>query len=630
MAADTFPLEELRLLLKEAQAADAGLKEFGAQRHKYQWRPPASLGDVEKFEHEIGTALPEDYRDFLLQAGDGGAGPYFGLFSLEDVHNALEWPIEPGRAPRITPGLKEWSSGAPDNWKRGCIPIGYQGDTFFIHLMVAGPDRGRVFYMEYEGGWIFFPREQTFLSWYTRWLREVRNGYHIFWFGTNLDGDEAELRWHYAQASAEDERQLAITSMEKFPTLSEETKAFLADAINERVTIPDAKIFLELAYRAAPEFYHQFLDMRWEAGLYGPVLRELNFSLYHIPIERTVLARRWRERILARLPELPQEVYESALELLVQCGDVKLDQAVFLLDRAEDGVKREILSQFRRFFDAGENIRLWLPLLRQREDLELLSAALATVPRTGDEQLRKILMEIQTDFSFVAEQLQSFDYKDRDARNRRTERQQEHEIYNLVCSAWQDAFHEAINPAVAGSPRPYRLEMHYCDIQDLRMNRLPPPDGIPIHPLVALAMLGERGRLPSTAYDWKRELERIKRLRLCLNQNTVRAWDEKERRAVLRCPEIHCPPPPYYYDLHNWSAVGRMPNLRSLIIAELCVDDFSFLTQCKNIQTLSLYNTNFTDCRLLLEMPKLKTVDLRLCRLTHKEALDNLSLDCQL
>ena len=122
MTVDTFPLEELRLLLKEAHAVDASSKEFGAQRHKYQWRSPASLGSVEKFEHEIGAALPKDYRDFLLQAGDGGAGPYFGLFSLEDVHNALEWPIEPERVPQITPRLKEWISDDPDNWKRAAFP----------------------------------------------------------------------------------------------------------------------------------------------------------------------------------------------------------------------------------------------------------------------------------------------------------------------------------------------------------------------------------------------------------------------------------------------------------------------------------------------------------------------------
>ena len=72
----TFPLEELRLLLEKARTTDADLKQFGAKNHKYQWNPQASLTDIEEFEQESGVTLPEGYRDFLLQAGDGGAGPF--------------------------------------------------------------------------------------------------------------------------------------------------------------------------------------------------------------------------------------------------------------------------------------------------------------------------------------------------------------------------------------------------------------------------------------------------------------------------------------------------------------------------------------------------------------------------
>jgi len=31
--------------------------------HKYQWKPPVSLDEVESFEHEIGIELPTDYRN---------------------------------------------------------------------------------------------------------------------------------------------------------------------------------------------------------------------------------------------------------------------------------------------------------------------------------------------------------------------------------------------------------------------------------------------------------------------------------------------------------------------------------------------------------------------------------------
>ena len=220
----TDTLEELRQLLEKARTADAELKQFGAKDHQYQWNPPAALAEVEAFERDLGVTLPEGYRDFLLQAGDGGAGPFYGLFSLEQVRGWLGWPLEPEKPPVLRPGMSEAENCGEKNWKRGCIPIESEGDTFFTCLMVTGPDRGRVVYIEYEGYWVFFPREPDFLSWYTRWLRDTANGYkRIGWFATDLDGDEAGLRRHYQCAETEEEQWLALTSMQKFPALSPES-----------------------------------------------------------------------------------------------------------------------------------------------------------------------------------------------------------------------------------------------------------------------------------------------------------------------------------------------------------------------------------------------------------------------
>ena len=69
-----------------------------------------------------------------------------------------------------------------------------------------------------------------------------------------------------------------------------------------------------------------------------------------------------------------------------------------------------------------------------------------------------------------------------------------------------------------------------------------------------------------------------------------------------------------------------MPNLQTLRIENLIVDDFSFLSKCKNLKMLSLYNTNFTDCRMLLKLPKLEEVDLRFCSLEHEEVLQTLDI----
>ena len=87
-------------------------------------------------------------------------------------------------------------------------------------------------YIDYEGSWVFFPREPDFLSWYTRWLRDTANGYkRIGWFATDLEGDEAELRRRYQCAETEEERWLALASMQKFPELSPESAELIRTAM---------------------------------------------------------------------------------------------------------------------------------------------------------------------------------------------------------------------------------------------------------------------------------------------------------------------------------------------------------------------------------------------------------------
>ena len=621
---DTFPLEELRSLLEKAKVTDADLKQFGAQNHKYQWNPPASLKEIEEFEQETGISLPDDYRNFLLQAGNGGAGPFYGLFSLEQVKGWLSWQVKPGETPYLAPGtdpdsLKDLGDRDHD-WRRGCIPIESQGDTYFTYLLVTGPDRGRVVYIEYECSWIFFPREPDFLSWYIRWLREAAAGYDMGWFGIALDGDEETLQKYYLQADTEEERLLAVSSMDKFPALSDTSKHFIRRILDDWIAKDDVSSLPLLAYRLSPQLYGQFLDKRWELGLFDRVV----YELYHTPADRKEMAKLWKARILDQLSELSPKSYCITIPLLMIGGGVKLEQVAFLLDKAEGREKRELLYDLGRFPDAKEHLEIWLDFLREREDLELLHYALLSVPCVNDSRLREALLEVQEAFPFALEQIHV-------ALERSFRRNEECKVYKAAGAVLKDLFYESINPEDIRFPRPYRMEMPGNALADLGMYRTPPTDGILLHPLIALAIRQESGgRLPSTAWDWGRKLKQMKKLQLVLSEKTVQSWDDERRYAYLRAPEEHFPPEPYYYDLRGWSVIGRMENLRELRICEICVEDFSFLTECKNLRTLSLYNTNFTDCRLLRELPKLKYVDLRFCRLIHKEVLKKLHADCEL
>ena len=68
-----------------AKEKDKDCKVFGACRHRYKCNPVASMEDVKAFEKKTGLKLPENYVYFLTHIGNGGAGPHYGMYSLEEL-----------------------------------------------------------------------------------------------------------------------------------------------------------------------------------------------------------------------------------------------------------------------------------------------------------------------------------------------------------------------------------------------------------------------------------------------------------------------------------------------------------------------------------------------------------------
>lgn len=58
----------------------------------------------------------------------------------------------------------------------------------------------------------------------------------------------------------------------------------------------------------------------------------------------------------------------------------------------------------------------------------------------------------------------------------------------------------------------------------------------------------------------------------------------------------------------DFSLIGHLPNLQALFLWGMVLEDFSFLSQCKELLYLNLWDTNFTDCRLLAKLPSLRYV----------------------
>lgn len=198
-------LERLRL-------ADPELANFGASKHRYRLGPALTEGDLLHFELLHGVTLPADYREFLRQAGNGGAGPCYGLVPLE----AAVISADAGFLARPFPYQHWWNGISPPDWwalpdahlrdettapyqadygadahMQGTLRLAHEGCGYYRILVVSGTERGHVWRDERAGsggimpepyqpgpyrtdGFSLIPSDgaarMTFLEWYEDWL----------------------------------------------------------------------------------------------------------------------------------------------------------------------------------------------------------------------------------------------------------------------------------------------------------------------------------------------------------------------------------------------------------------------------------------------------------------------------
>ncbi len=186
----------IRSKIEIASKIPGAMNCFGANKHRYRLNPPAAESDVEAFESRHGIRFPEDYRQFLLLGGNGGAGPYYGLATLGEE----EWFEEESEAPGYyaTPCpmayslsiRPDWSEHLPENthqWGAGSIHICDQGCTYVARLVITGESRGRIVNLDMERSSApYFVKDECFLDWYEQWvdeLIELQGSRPIYWFG---------------------------------------------------------------------------------------------------------------------------------------------------------------------------------------------------------------------------------------------------------------------------------------------------------------------------------------------------------------------------------------------------------------------------------------------------------------
>jgi hypothetical protein len=205
---DTLDPERVKESIRRLGAAQSRI--FGANGHHFLLNPPLAEADVLGFEQRHHIRLPVDYRGFLTAIGNGGAGPFYGLFPLgmmDGLGVQLKgWNEADGFVGTLSkpfPLSDVWNDlrGKPSDelaetddeeyWKQfdrfeesyfhstivdGAIPICHLGCALRIWLVLTGEQAGKL-WRDGRADWTGLSPLQlatgspaTFSTWYSEWL----------------------------------------------------------------------------------------------------------------------------------------------------------------------------------------------------------------------------------------------------------------------------------------------------------------------------------------------------------------------------------------------------------------------------------------------------------------------------
>jgi hypothetical protein len=187
--------------LEQVKSLDKNFSLFGASKHRYDFNQPLSVEQIENFERQYRVSLPQGFRLFLLELGNGGAGPFYGLVKLEDsLYADMEYRKESAKVnpslpfPHTEPqymfpeDFEESDEAAReriyDYWseplhEQGILRICNYGCGIFIDLIVNGEEYGNVWVSDIGNDYGIFPvgiiddepnKKTKFLDWYEKWL----------------------------------------------------------------------------------------------------------------------------------------------------------------------------------------------------------------------------------------------------------------------------------------------------------------------------------------------------------------------------------------------------------------------------------------------------------------------------
>ncbi|MCQ4085676.1 SMI1/KNR4 family protein [Saccharibacillus sp. JS10] len=228
-------IERIRQKIPQVIETPGAEHVFGASSHHYQLHAPITMTELNDLEKDWGVKLPEAFAAFITLVGNGGAGPYYGIYNVQQMKpdrtgigipsvlkvnlETQDWQSENDFALIDEDLDDEAYEEAAANLLSGTVEIGTMGSSYEILLIVSGEHEGRILYWDSEFYRPFFTYENHFLDWYERWLDEIIAGFKIHWFGTTLGGSQQQLTELARLPEKAGIRAQALKALLRFPYL---------------------------------------------------------------------------------------------------------------------------------------------------------------------------------------------------------------------------------------------------------------------------------------------------------------------------------------------------------------------------------------------------------------------------
>jgi hypothetical protein len=203
-------------LLTKLERSDPRRKVFGSRVHDYRLYPVLARSEIEDFEAKHDVSLPADYKYFITEIGNGGAGPYYGLFPFgyndslrefckwsegglvgdlsaefphDDTWNLDDsfWQLMPDPGSDVSEAeedrmMEAWNRELEEHYwnpriMNGAIPICHLGCAIRQWLVIKGSQKGFVWTDDRADQSGVYPlrdesgKQLTFFDWYISWLK---------------------------------------------------------------------------------------------------------------------------------------------------------------------------------------------------------------------------------------------------------------------------------------------------------------------------------------------------------------------------------------------------------------------------------------------------------------------------